>query len=348
MRLPTATIWFGLLAAVSFLACTSMPASSESTPPHVQLLQTGDTVDVIIGGQLFTRYQQPAEVKKPVLYPVHSPGGQRISRGYPPQVGERVDHPHHVGIWFNHGKVNGLDFWNHSAKVKPERKDRYGTILHQRFVEVKSGNDMGKLVVESVWKAPAGIELLKETTTYLFWGDGQAFGVERQTTLQALADTVHFEDNKEGMFAIRLTRSMELAATKPVKVAGPKGEVMETEDNSLPKGNYRNAAGLTGGDVWGTRGPWVCLDGEAEGTEVAVAIFDHPANPGAPASWHARGYGLFSVNNLGRRAYNKELEAFDVSLSPGESMRFQHRLVVYQGHPEEEVLRMEHESFSGK
>ena len=24
--------------------------------------------------------------------------------------GERIDHPHHVGLWFNYGDVNGLDF----------------------------------------------------------------------------------------------------------------------------------------------------------------------------------------------------------------------------------------------
>ena len=28
-----------------------------------------------------------------------------------PKTGERIDHPHHMGHWFNYGDVNGLDFW---------------------------------------------------------------------------------------------------------------------------------------------------------------------------------------------------------------------------------------------
>src|SRR2546430_8598162 len=34
--------------------------------------------------------------------------------------GERVDHPHHVGLWLNHGDVNGLDFWNNSDAIRSE------------------------------------------------------------------------------------------------------------------------------------------------------------------------------------------------------------------------------------
>lgn len=38
--------------------------------------------------------------------------GKVITRGYPmnPRPFERMDHPHHVGLWFNFGDVNGLDF----------------------------------------------------------------------------------------------------------------------------------------------------------------------------------------------------------------------------------------------
>jgi hypothetical protein len=35
-----------------------------------------------------------------------------ITRGYPfiKKAGERVDHPHHVGMWLNYESVNGFDF----------------------------------------------------------------------------------------------------------------------------------------------------------------------------------------------------------------------------------------------
>ena len=37
---------------------------------------------------------------------------------------------------------------------------------------------------------------------------------------------------------------------------------------------------------------------------VALAILDHPSNPGFPPYWHARGYGLYAVNNLGQNAFD--------------------------------------------
>jgi hypothetical protein len=50
------------------------------------------------------------------LYPLIADGGITVTRGYPlePRPGERVDHPHHAGLWFNYGEVNGFDFWNNS------------------------------------------------------------------------------------------------------------------------------------------------------------------------------------------------------------------------------------------
>ena len=40
------------------------------------------------------------------------------------------------------------------------------------------------------------------------------------------------------------------------------------------------------------------------GHTVTIAIFDHPGNPGYPTYWHARGYGLFAANPLGRHIFD--------------------------------------------
>jgi hypothetical protein len=34
-----------------------------------------------------------------------------------------LDHPHHIGLWFNYENVNGLDFWNNSFAIAPEKKN---------------------------------------------------------------------------------------------------------------------------------------------------------------------------------------------------------------------------------
>src|SRR5690606_27087376 len=99
-------------------------------------------VDVFIDDNLFTSYIYPTNIKKPVLYPLITPKGTKITRKYPlePSVGERVDHPHHVGVWFNYGDVNGLDFWNNSDSIKVEKRGSYGTILHKEILGMEDGN----------------------------------------------------------------------------------------------------------------------------------------------------------------------------------------------------------------
>src|SRR5512135_449640 len=85
--------------------------------PVTLVEKQGKQVDVMVDGKLFTSYLQPEGVKKPVLWPVISPAGNTVTRSYPlaKVEGERVDHPHHIGIWLNYGDVNGLDFWNNST-----------------------------------------------------------------------------------------------------------------------------------------------------------------------------------------------------------------------------------------
>src|SRR5882672_9999867 len=108
-------------------------------------------VDVIIDEKPFTAYIWPEKLAKPVLYPLRTAKGTLVTRGFPlePRPGERVDHPHHAGMWFNYGNVNGFDFWNNSDAIKPEGRSKMGTIYQKKIVSTKSGANQGELVVES-------------------------------------------------------------------------------------------------------------------------------------------------------------------------------------------------------
>jgi len=129
-------------------------------------------VDVLIDGKLFTSYQYPQNIEKPFLSPIYAPGGSVITRGFPLEVrkGERVDHPHHIGLWFNHGNVNGLDFWNNSSAIPAEKKDTYGHISVQKVSVAEVGMN-GVIEVVSNWDDNKGNTLLVEKTTYIFSGD---------------------------------------------------------------------------------------------------------------------------------------------------------------------------------
>src|SRR5271165_6728640 len=110
-------------------------------------------VDITIDGQPFTSYIWPATLKKPVLYPLIAENGVTVTRGYPlePRPGERVDHPHHAGLWFNYGDANGFDFWNNSDAIPADSRAKMGSIADVRIMSAKSGSDRGELEVESVW-----------------------------------------------------------------------------------------------------------------------------------------------------------------------------------------------------
>src|SRR5256885_2830743 len=132
--------------------------------------ETQRRVEIIIDGKPFTSYIWPGRLAKPVLYPVRTANGILITRGFPldPRPGERVDHPHHVGMWFNYGNVNGFDFWNNSEAIKPEDAPQMGNIRHRAITLAKSGADACELEIDAEWISGKQQLLLKEHTRFIF------------------------------------------------------------------------------------------------------------------------------------------------------------------------------------
>ena len=93
-------------------------------------------IDVMIDGKFFTAYLYSNKIDKPVLFPLVTASGITVTRGFPlaTRANERTDHPHHIGVWFNYGDVNGLDFWNNSDAIKAEDKSKYGSIRHKKLL----------------------------------------------------------------------------------------------------------------------------------------------------------------------------------------------------------------------
>jgi len=292
-------------------------------------------VEVWIDGDLFTAYIYPDHIAKPVLYPLKTASGKVLTRGFPLDTvpGERVDHPHHIGHWMNYGDVNGLDFWNNSTARPEEDKHLYGTIFHKEVRNIQGRDDMGMLEVVNEWKSPDGVVLLEEQTRFIFSVQGNSRIIDRITTLQALNQEVSFKDNKEGMFAVRVTRAMELPTDKPDIFMDAHGHPTETKvlDNTGVNGNYLSSEGIEGGEVWGTRARWMELHSTMEGEKVAIVIFDHPDNVGYPTYWHAREYGLFAANPLGQAVFSKGEQVLDFKLAANESVSFKFRLLVHSG-----------------
>jgi Methane oxygenase PmoA/Domain of Unknown Function (DUF1080) len=328
-----------------------LPLTS-TAPSGTQVVadESAKRVDVTIDGKPFTSYIYPDTLKKPVLYPIHTANGTVVTRGFPldPKPGERVDHPHHVGLWFNHGDVNGLDFWNNSDDIPAARAPKMGTIRHKRVVSAKGGGNGGELVVEMEWLQPDGVALLLERTQFVFRGTGAARSIDRITTLTALDRKVVFRDNKEGTLGLRVTRALEQPADKPEIFTDASGKATKVAvlDNKGVTGEYLSSEGLKGDAVWGTPGRWCILTGKIEAEPVTLGILDHPSNPTFPTYWHARGYGLFSANVFGRKVFKSDQEELVLTLEPGKSVTFRHRVLVLSAAPGAEAIEKEHRAFA--
>lgn len=303
---------------------------------------TQKKVEVYFNNQLLTAYCYFDSTEKPILYPVKTVSGKTVTRGYPiaPRPGERTDHPHHAGLWFNYESVNGLDFWNNSDAIPQDRKPHYGSIRHQRILSSKGEKNKATLVTLSHWVNQNGDVLLEETTTFTFRVSGSDFIIDRACVLKAIADEVFFKDVKDGMIAIRVHRSLEMPSTQEDKFVDANG--IETKvpmkSNDGVTGMYYNAEGIKGDAVWSTRSPWCYLEGKIEDENVSVIIIDHSKNPGYPTYWHARGYGLFAANPLGQKIFSHGKEEMNLKLMKGDSKEFVYRIVIHSGSRTEATL----------
>jgi len=310
-------------------------------------------IDVMIDGKFFTAYLYGNKIDKPVLFPLVTASGTTVTRGFPlaTRANERTDHPHHIGMWFNYGDVNGLDFWNNSDAIKAEEKSKYGSIRHQKIVAVKPGKRNGELEVSSNWVDINGKIVLKETTILQFTGDDHSRTIDRTTTLTAQEEKVSFKDNKEGILGIRVARELEMPSQKAEIFTDAQGLATKVAvlNNEGVTGNFITSRGTSGNEVWGTRGNWCMMYGQKDGKDIAIAIIDHPTNPGYPTYWHARGYGLFAANTLGQEVLSGGKEKLNFFLDAGKSVTFKYRVIVSDGNtPSKEILNMAAESFAKK
>jgi hypothetical protein len=278
--------------------------------PRVEFVKGDDRIDVLIEGQHFTSCLYGEGLTKPILYPVCSPSGVPVNRGYPRVhiEGESTDHPHHAGVFFTYDKVNDNGFWNNTTSP-PQ-------IKHVKVTKMKAAFGKGRLSTIAHWVGKSGRALLEEKRDMVFLAGEDEYAIDFCMDLTAKDTEVVFKDTKEGMFAIRVADWL--------REEGGNGRYLssngdETEDN-----------------VWGKRAKWVRLQGEKDSKTVGIAIFNHPKSVNYPTYWHARAYGLFSANPLGQYDFEKKrnpesAKPLNFTLEPGKKASFRFRMIIYEG-----------------
>jgi len=132
---------------------------------------------------LIKRHQPQSEWLKPFLYPLLTPSGRELSRGWPvaPRPGDSQDHAWHRGLFWGHGLINGVDFWREQGRHKSGR-------LEGNTLVTPTGEKLGTAQQRFKISARPNLRIIDATIT-LRANHGQA---------------LTFGDTDDGGFGIRL------------------------------------------------------------------------------------------------------------------------------------------------
>ncbi len=147
------------LTAAALLVCVCASAAQAA---KFTLEKDTEGVSVNCDGQLFTRYIIKSGTK-PILWPIVGPTGKEMTRGYPmrdARGSEKSDHVHQRSLWFDHGDVNGISFWDES--------EGHGNIDHVEYLTLTDG-DQAVIRTRNAWRAPDGKVVCEDVRTHGLW-----------------------------------------------------------------------------------------------------------------------------------------------------------------------------------
>ncbi|MBO7726199.1 MAG: PmoA family protein [Thermoguttaceae bacterium] len=304
-------------------------------------------------GEVTGSYDSHGIAGTPIVWPICSAAGTLMTRGFPmdernvpeaendaffknllenSRLGSLTankDHIHHRSLWFNHGDVNGVDFWG------PDR----GQILQQGVFSITEEAHTVAVKVFTAWvPQPNETPLCVDTRTITFGvipARPEIRYIDFDVKLSAYIDEVTLADTKEGTFGYRTPGSMDVDAKGRSEKWG--GHILSSE------GDKDEAA-------WGKRASWVDYYGpvpkrlsdtelasldrgdpaEIPLTEAGVDIMNHPAGFRYPSWYHVRTYGLFAVNPFGIKDFEPQARLDgSVVLKKDESLSFHYRVLIH-------------------
>lgn len=257
-----------------------------------------DRISIKVGDTTVSEYVfAGTDVLRPFLIDVKTIDGIQVTRNHPPQEGDDLDHPHHTGVFFTFGDLNGVDFWHLKGKV-----------VHDRFVVEPRVSDKGiGFATENRYLSLDGKSHYanERRAIYVTLTD---HGVEYSFhhLISAAPDGyIRIGSKEEGGLAVRVATPIAISSE-----AG--GRMIDADGRS------------GGGKIWGQQTDWVDYSGTIDGRHVGILIVPHKKNF-ARSWWHARDYGLLAANPFG--PLNKKGQRY--LIRPGETLVLRYHLLVH-------------------
>lgn len=328
----------GFTPLLAALALVPAARADEPLPgPRAQIVVSKRQIDLKSLGGVVATYVIDPTAAKPYFFPLNALPAVSVTRAWPINDSEKLtpkekDHVHHRSAWFCHGDVipEGLDYKKHIRGVAgvdfwSEAKG------HGKIVCTKVGKpthdakaNRASVTTHNEWRTAEGQLVLEEERTLHFYHLGaNRHLIVVDIDLHASQCPITFGDTKEGSFAVRVRRSVQVQ--KPGQ-----GTMVNAEGKSGGgQGSNKDKKG-----AWGLVSDWCDYSGPVNGDKVAgVALFADPKNP-IDTAWHARDYGLLAANPFARaksgfpgRAGNTEL----VKLKKGEHLKLRYAFYLHAG-----------------
>ena len=258
--------WAMLMAVLLFNALCAITEAGK-----IEFTKGEKSMEIRLEGKRFATFVfNDLKTPRPYFANVDAPGGHRATRNHPVQPGDDQDHPHHTGVFFTFGDLNGVDFWH-----------MRGAVEHLRFVKEPVVED-GELrfSVESRYLSPDGEtvfcnEVLRHTVRITKFG----YAIDYDVTLAPKDKPMVIGSKEEGGIAVRV-------ATPIAVTSGKRGQMVD------------DSGRVNGKAIWGQQAHWVDYSGQVDGQHVGVTVMADPSNF-SRCWWHARDYGLFAANPFG-------------------------------------------------
>ncbi len=303
----------------------------------VELKRSQHEIAVVIGGKPFTTYFFDPAIAKPYLMPLRTASGAVVTRAFPVRNDvsggdPKADsfEPHQRPLYFGHGDIDGLDFWQEEVFDKfytDHGHQAYGHVVLKGTPEADTEGSSARIRAKFTLNDPANRVIGEEEQTFVFSGDDKLRIIDCEIVLRATAGPLDIGDTKEGTFAIRLAPEL-----------------------SKPLGHMVNSEGGEGEKaIWGKAADWVDYSGMVAGKAGGVAIFDSPKSFRHPTTWHARAYGLFAANPFGLREFTSDPNKDGSWAVPeGKTVTFRYRVVIHEGDFAPEQIKQAYSEYAAR
>ena len=226
-----------------------------------------DSFALLSGGQPVWQFNWATNHTKPFFHPVALPGNPSLTWQSPP------DHPWHYGLWFSWKYINRVNYWEQDKQGQSQ-----GTTEWRQVSATPLPDQSARLDLDLAYRpSPSAEPVLTEHRTI-------AISAPASNGSYTMDWVMVFTAGRENLRLDRTPQGRQGTNVVPGGYAGLSArlargltniQLAATADPGASQ-SHRYGYAATASD----------FNGQLSGTDMGLAILDHPANPRSPTRWY--------------------------------------------------------------